>query len=58
MTSVIVDSGPLVALVNRRERHHEWSAKVLDTIEPPVFTCDAVVSEACFLLKGIHGGAG
>ena len=56
MTSVIVDTGPLVALLNRRERHHVWTAKIMDTIEPPVFTCDAVLSEACFLLRDIAGG--
>ncbi|HEY0464656.1 MAG TPA: PIN domain-containing protein [Polyangiaceae bacterium] len=56
MTSVILDTGPLVALLNRRERHHVWASKVMDTIEPPVFTCDPVLSEACFLLKDAEGG--
>lgn len=56
MTSVIVDTGPLVALLNRRERHHAWSAKIMDTIEPPIFTCDPVLSEACFLLQDMDGG--
>ena len=56
MTSVIVDTGPLVALLNRRERHHAWAAKIMDTIEPPLFTCDPVLSEACFLLQDMDGG--
>lgn len=56
MTRVLVDTGPLVALLNRRDRHHAWARRVLDTIEPPVFTCDPVVSEACFLLQGFDGG--
>jgi len=56
VTSVIVDTGPLVALLNRRERHHAWAAKTMDTIEPPIFTCDAVLSEACFLLQDMDGG--
>jgi uncharacterized protein len=56
MTLVIVDTGPLVALLNRRERHHAWAAKIMDTIEPPIFTCDPVLSEACFLLQGTGGG--
>lgn len=56
MTSVIVDTGPIVALLNRRERHHVWVSKVMDTIEPPLFTCDAVLSEACFLLEDNPGG--
>jgi predicted nucleic acid-binding protein len=57
VTSVIVDTGPLVALLNRRERHHAWAAKIMDTIEPPIFTCDPVLSEACFLLQDMDGGA-
>ena len=56
MTSVIVDTGPLVALINRRERNHTWASKVMDTIEPPIFTCDPVISEACFLLQDADGG--
>lgn len=56
MTSVIVDTGPLVALLNRRERHHAWAARIMDTIEPPLFTCDPVLSEACFLLRDMDGG--
>jgi predicted nucleic acid-binding protein len=54
--TVILDTGPLVALLNRRERHHAWVRRVLDMIEPPVFTCDAVLSEACFLLRSVEGG--
>lgn len=51
MTRVVIDTGPLVALLNRRDRHHGWVRDVLDTVEPPVFTCEAVISEACFLLS-------
>jgi uncharacterized protein len=57
MTSIILDTGPLVALLNRRERHHVWASKVMDTIEPPIFTCDPVLSEACFLLQDAKGGS-
>lgn len=56
MTRVVIDTGPLVALLNRRDRHHGWVREVLDTVEPPIFTCEAVVSEACFLLGRLRGG--
>jgi predicted nucleic acid-binding protein len=56
VTSIILDTGPLVALLNRRDRHHAWSRDVLDGIEPPLFTCDPVLSEACFLLQELPGG--
>ncbi len=56
MTRFVIDTGPLVALLNRRDRHHVWAREVLDTVEPPVFTCEAVISEVCFLLGRIKGG--
>ncbi|HEY3257604.1 MAG TPA: PIN domain-containing protein [Gemmatimonadaceae bacterium] len=56
MTRVVIDAGPIVALLNRRDRHHAWVREVLDTVEPPIFTCEAVVSEACFLLGRLSDG--
>ena len=56
MTRIVIDAGPLVALLNRRDRHHAWVREVLGTVEPPVFTCEAVISEACFLLARLTGG--
>ncbi len=56
MTRLLVDTGPLVALLNRRDRHHGWVREILDALEPPVYTCEAVISEACFLLSRIVGG--
>ena len=57
MTRVIIDTGPLVALLNRRDRHHAWARRILSAVAPPVFTCEAVVSEACFLLGSLSGGS-
>ena len=56
MTRIVVDTGPLVALLNRRDRHHAWIREVLDTLQPPISTCEAVVSEACFLLRRFARG--
>lgn len=56
MTRVIIDTGPIVALLNRRDRHHAWVREVLDAIKPPIFTCEAVVSEACFLFGRVASG--
>jgi predicted nucleic acid-binding protein len=56
MTRVIVDTGPLVALLNRHDHHHRWAREVFDSLEPPIFTCEAVVSEVCFLLGRLSGG--
>lgn len=49
-TSVIVDAGPIVAYLNRRDRHHAWAVACWQAIFDPLTTCEAVVSEALFLL--------
>lgn len=53
---VITDTGPLVALLNRKERHHAWAREQFSVIRPPALTCEAVLSEACFLLRGVDRG--
>jgi predicted nucleic acid-binding protein len=53
---VILDTGPLVALLNRRDTYHQWAKAQLAEIEPPLATCEAVLSEACFLLRTVHRG--
>ncbi len=54
---VLVDTGPLVASINRRDRFHEWAKARLAEMEPPISTCEAVLAEACFLLRNLPGGS-
>ena len=49
---ILVDAGPLVALLNRRERHHHWVVQTFGALSGPLITCEAVLTEACYLLKG------
>ena len=54
---ILIDAGPLVAVLNRRDRWHEWAVEVLSGLTEPLVTCDAVLSEAVFLLRHQgHGG--
>ncbi|HEX9944483.1 MAG TPA: PIN domain-containing protein [Thermoanaerobaculia bacterium] len=53
----LLDTGPLVAFLNRRDQYHAWAVERLSEIEPPLTTCEAVISEACFLLRPQRGGA-
>lgn len=55
---VLLDTGPLVALLNRRDTYHAWATDRWAEIEPPFLTCEAVLSEACFLLRRDPRGAG
>ena len=54
--NIIIDTGPLVALINHREQYHSWATKEVANLAYPFFTCEAVISEACFLLRDFYGG--
>src|SRR2546425_5013854 len=51
---VLVDTGFLVALLSRRDRHHRWATMRAARFPPPWSTCEAVLSEA-FHLLGLSG---
>jgi predicted nucleic acid-binding protein len=55
--SALVDAGFLVALLSRRDTHHEWAVVQADGLPLPWITCEAVLSEAFQLLgpAGIGG---
>jgi predicted nucleic acid-binding protein len=46
----LIDTGPLYALLDRRDQNHQWACSILPSLRPPFLTCDAVLSEAFFLL--------
>jgi uncharacterized protein len=50
---VILDAGPLVALVHRDDQFHAWAREQATHLKPLVLSCEAVLSEASFLLRGI-----
>lgn len=52
----IVDTGFLVALLNQSEQYHSWVTAQLSQISTPLLTCEAVITETCFLLQNIHRG--
>ena len=52
---VIVDTGPLVALLNRRDTHHKWVVQQLADMQPPMLTCEAVLAEATNLTRAVPG---
>ncbi len=53
---VLVDSGPLVALLDRRDTHHQWAKSEIAHLHEPLLTCEAVLSEVFFLLARVRGG--
>lgn len=47
----IVDTGPLVAALDKSEPHHDWAVAQLALLTPPLLTCEAVLSEAAFVMR-------
>lgn len=52
MHAAIVDTGPLVAFFDRRERHHRWVVERISELEAPLLVCEPVLVEAMHLLAG------
>lgn len=53
---VLLDTGPLVALIDKRDQYHSWATTTVATLPPPFLTCESVISEACFLLGRVTNG--
>jgi predicted nucleic acid-binding protein len=54
--AVLLDTGPLVAFINGRDRYHRWTTQQWADVEPPFLTCEPVLTEACFLLRHLPRG--
>ncbi len=51
--AAIVDTGPLVAFLDRAERHHGWAAECVRELQAPLLVCEPVLAEAMYLLSGL-----
>ncbi len=47
---ILVDAGPLVAYLNRRDQHHAWAVRQTAELASPLYTCEAVLTEAHYLV--------
>jgi len=45
------DSGPLVALLNLRDEHHEWAREQFKHFSDPLLTCEGAITEATHMLQ-------
>ena len=53
----VIDTGPLVAILDRRDQHHQWAVEQFGKLKTPLLTCEAVLTEACFLVRRMPGGS-
>lgn len=51
MAGIILDTGPLYAMLDRRDKHHLWAINQLADLRRPLLTCDAVLSETFYLIS-------
>ncbi len=52
--TVLLDTGPLVSFLAAGLEHSEWVVEQWKRLKPPMLTCEAVLTEAAFLLKREH----
>ena len=55
--SVIVDTGPITALLDADDQQHEWVKAQFARLRPPLLTCEAVLTESCVLIARGGGDA-
>jgi predicted nucleic acid-binding protein len=47
MKPVLVDTGVIVALLDRSEQSHARCVAAMEELERPLVTCEAVIAESC-----------
>ena len=55
MNSILLDTGVIVALLDRSERYHSQCVEVLSELTGALVTCEASIAEACYLLRDLRG---
>lgn len=51
---VLLDAGPLVALLSKNDANHDRARQMFADCAPPFRCCEAVVAEACFLMRKVN----
>ncbi len=57
MKYALVDTSAIVALLDRSEKHHNKCVSAIENLDATLLTCEAVITESCYLLKSIPGAA-
>jgi uncharacterized protein len=52
---ILLDTGVIVALLDRSESAHQACAEAVQAAKGPLLTCEAVIAESCYLLRNLAG---
>jgi predicted nucleic acid-binding protein len=52
---ILLDTGVIVALLDRDERRHGECVGALNELDAPLVTCEPVITEACYLTRRLTG---
>ncbi len=55
MKPALLDTGVIVAPLDRSERFHQACADAVHRMHAPLITCEAVIAESCYLLRSLPG---
>jgi predicted nucleic acid-binding protein len=50
----LLDTSPLVAFLSKDDAQHDKAKQLFSECEPPFRCCEAVLAEACFLMRKVH----
>ena len=50
---VLLDTGPLVALLSKNDSQHDRARRIFAECAPPFRCCEAVIAEACLLMRKV-----
>jgi predicted nucleic acid-binding protein len=57
LRAILLDTGVIVALLDRSERSHAACVQAVEAAAAPLVTCEAVIAESCYLLRKQAGAA-
>lgn len=57
MRPVLLDTGVIVATLDKSERFHRVCVETISEIRAPLVTCESVIAESCYLSRNLKGAA-
>jgi len=53
---IIADTGVIVAFLSKKDQWREWTHQQMRNLPIPFLTCEAVITEACYLMRKTPNG--